>query len=102
MKKYYSLFVFGLLVSFGVNAQIADTLTDHMVGTPSFYTWGAVNGYIAGNNSYGDEAIVQWFDEDYGAIGGGTVEGVLILINYKTDAGGSFDVVIYEDVAGDI
>ncbi len=102
MKKIYlsaSLCLAG--VNF-VNAQISDTLVEHFIGaTPNFYTWGPVNGYIGGTNSYGDEAIIQLFDNAYGVLGVGTIEGVLLWVGYKSDAGGSYDVNIWADDAGE-
>ena len=40
-----------LMVSSGASVQ-NDTLTEFFTGTPTFYT--SANGYLAGNNEYGD------------------------------------------------
>jgi len=102
MKKTL-LAISALLVSALTMAQV-DTLTTHFVGNPTIYVPDQVNpqdsGYISGNNAYGDLAKFQLFDATYGVAGGGTVTGVLLGIGVKTDAGGSFQVGIWSDNAG--
>ncbi len=96
MKKLYFLAA-TLMVSLGASAQ-NDTLTEFFTGTPTVY--GTAGGYLAGNNEYGDLAKMQLFDATYGAPAGGSINGVLLWAPIKADAGGSFDVVIYDNNAG--
>ena len=97
MKKLYFLAA-TLIMSLGAFAQ-ADTLTEFFTGTPTIY--GTGDGYLAGNNQYGDLAKMQLFDATYGAPASGTVDAVLLWAPVKSDAGGSFDVVIYDNTAGE-
>lgn len=102
MKKSL-LAISALFVSALTMAQV-DTLTSHFVGNPTLYVPDQVNpqdsGYISGNNAYGDLAKFQLFDATYGVAGGGSVTGVLLGIGVKADAGGSFQVGIWSDNAG--
>ncbi len=81
-----------------------DTLTSHFVGNPTLYIPDAVqpadSGYISGNNAYGDLAKMQLFDATYGVVGGGTISKVLLGLPVKMDGGGSFQIAIWGDNAG--
>jgi hypothetical protein len=101
MKKIYFL-VACAFVTLSATAQMNDTITAHIAGTPTFYTWGAGNGYVTGNNTYGDKAIVQLFDNTHGVVTGGTgtINGVFLWVARKADAGGSYTVNIWSDNAG--
>lgn len=98
MKKVYLMLVFGMLVTFGTQAQEStsrksspsgvirtqllsvkpdatqrdascDTLRFPMGGTITYYTIDAPDvGYVTGNNSYGDKAKVEY----YTAVGNGS------------------------------
>lgn len=102
MKKLYSL-VAGLVLAGSLHAQV-DTLTSHFVGNPALYVPDAVmpldSGWISGSNAYGDLAKMQLFDAEYGVTDGGTITGVLLSVPVKIDAGGSFQVAIWGDNAG--
>jgi len=98
MKK---LLLSGLaILSFSaINAQV-DTLTEFFTGTPTVY--GADNsGYVSGNNGYGDLAKMQLFDGTYGVSGQGTITNVLLWVPIMSTAGGTFDVKIWENTAGE-
>lgn len=97
MKKLYFLAA-TLCLSLGASAQ-NDTLTEFFTGTATVYGTNG-GGYVSGNNEYGDLAKMQLFDSTYGAPALGTIDGVLLWAPVKADAGGSFDVVIYDNNAG--
>lgn len=92
MKKLYFLAV-SLLLGAGAIAQT--TVTSHFEGAltdPSdaqvgYYTWGPGNGYVSGTNTYGDKAILQLFDSNYGVSGAGTIDNVKLHISAIDDAG---------------
>jgi len=112
MKKIY-LIAAGLFLGFGVNAQTATrVLTSHFEGaltnpaSPkiSLVTFGA-NGYVSGTNSYGDKAVVQLFDANYGVstVPGGTINSIKILVGRKTVAAagsGSVKIGVWENNGG--
>lgn len=102
MKKTL-LAISALLVSTLSIAQV-DTLTTHFVGSPTTYIVDAAapldSGYVSGNNAYGDLTKMQLFDGTYGVAGGGTITGVLLGVSLKSDAGGSFQVGVWSDNAG--
>lgn len=102
MKKTL-LAVGAAFIGFASIAQV-DTLTSHFAGNPALYVPDAVNpqdsGYVTGNNAYGDLAKMQLFDATYGVTSGGTITGVLLGVPVKNDAGGSFQVAIWGDNAG--
>lgn len=102
MKK--TLLAFGaLVISASSMAQVIDTLTSHFNGNPTMYVPDAVapldSGIISGNNAYGDLAKMQLFDPAYG-VAGGTITSVLLAVGDKVDMGGSFQVAIWGDNAG--
>lgn len=82
-----------------INAQV-DTLTEWFTGTPTVYSAGAGNGYVFGNNTYGDKGKFQRFDASNGISGTGTLTGALVWVSQKSDAGGSFDVTVYDFTGG--
>jgi hypothetical protein len=88
---------------FSVSAQV-DTLTSHFIGNPTVYVPDQVNpqdsGYVSGTNAYGDLAKMQLFDATYGVTSGGTITAVLLGLPIKVDNGGSFQVAIWGDNAG--
>lgn len=102
MKKTL-LAVGAAFIGFASIAQV-DTLTSHFTGNPTLYVPDAVNpqdsGYVTGNNAFGDLAKMQLFDGTYGVTSGGTITGVLLGVPVKNDAGGSFQVAIWGDNAG--
>ena len=99
MKKLYFLAV-SLLLGAGAIAQT--TVTSHFEGALAdlqnpqvgIYTWGPGNGYVSGTNTYGDKAIVQLFDSNYGVSGAGTVDNVKLHINAIADAGNGTMVTV--------
>lgn len=98
MKK---LLLSGLaILSFSaINAQV-DTLTEFFTGTPTVY--GADNsGYVSGNNGYDDEAKMQLFDASHGVSSAGTITNILMWVPIIENAGGTFDVKIWENTAGE-
>lgn len=108
MKKVY-LLALGLMTSVGLMAQTSSiTLTDHFSGSlanpsaPSIglFTWGTGNGYVSGTNTFGDKAIVQKFDSIYGVDYNGTIDSVKVMIPFKSDGGGEFQVAVWEDNNG--
>jgi len=102
MKKSL-LAITALMLGSLTYAQV-DTLTSHFVGAPTIYVPDQVNpqdsGYISGNNAYGDLAKFQLFDGTFGVAGGGTITSVLLGVAIKLDGGGSFQVGIWSDNAG--
>lgn len=113
MKKiYFSLLA--AVAAFGLNAQIeTNIITNHFedaVSDPSpanwnigTYTWNGGNGYVSGNNAFGDLAVLQLFDADYGVTGEGTINNVKILISRKTVSGtnaGSVEIGVWENNNG--
>ncbi len=82
-----------------INAQV-DTLTEWFTGTPTVYTAGPGNGYVFGTNIYGDKGKFQRFDNSNGLTGTGTLTGALVWVASKNDAGGTFDVTVYDFAGG--
>lgn len=101
MKKLYFLAV-SLLLGTGAIAQT--TVTSHFEGATSdanpqnwqigTYTWGPGNGYVSGTNTYGDKAILQLFDSNYGVSGAGTITNVKLQVAQKDDSGNGTLVTI--------
>jgi hypothetical protein len=79
-------------------------LTDIQNPKIAVYSWGTggANGFVAGNNTYGDIASVQLFDYSTGIVGPGTVSNLKVWIPIKTDNGGSINLRIYANNAGAI
>jgi len=102
MKKLYFAILSIAFVSASASAQVNDTIYSHIAGTLAYYTWNGGNGYATGNNSYGDKAIVQLFDNTHGVTlgGAGTINGVLLFVASKDNAGGTYTVNIWSDNAG--
>ena len=108
MKKLYFLAV-SLLMGAGAIAQT--TVTSHFEGAFAdpqnpqigIYTWGPGNGYVSGTNTYGDKAILQLFDSNYGVSGAGTIDNVKIHIASKDDGGNGtlVTVGIWENNSGE-
>ncbi len=90
--------ILALTVSTSLNAQV-DTLNEFFTGTMTAYTTTA-GGYVSGSNEYGDVAKMQLFDATHGVTAGGTITSVLLAMPFKADAGGSYTVAIWGDVAG--
>lgn len=86
-----------------INAQV-DTLTEFFTGTFNLYGLDselpADSGYVSGNNMYGDLAKMQLFDATHGVTDGGTITGVVLCVPVKVDAGGTFQVAIWDNNAG--
>ena len=95
--KRILLSLVAICAAINVNAQ-ADTLTEFFTGTPALYAAG--EGYVCGNNNYGDLAKYQRFDASTGITGAGTITGVLVWVGAKTDAGGSFEVNVVDFAGG--
>lgn len=103
MKKLLlSLSVFA--ATFAANAQM-DTLSAHCTSTQIYS--GLIDqvapidtGFYAGTNAYGDLAKMQLFDGTHGVTNGGTIKGVAFLTVAKVDGGGSIQVSIWADNAG--
>ena len=93
--------VLALTISTNLSAQV-DTISNFFTGTLALYGVGPLpdDGYIAGNNTYDDKAKMMLFDDSHGVDAVGTIEGVLLAITNKKDAGGSFQVAIWDDVNG--
>jgi|GEM_PF-1224713 len=93
-----------LLVTHGLSfATIAqkDTLTEIFPGVNyRIYVGSDQVGFVTGNNSFGDKAKLQKFDESYGVSSTGVIDGLAMAIPVKIDGGGSFDIAIWEDVNG--
>lgn len=98
MKKLL-LSIVALSTAATLNAQV-DTLTEFFTGTPVLYN-ADNSGYVAGNNGYGDLAKMQLFDAAHGVTGAGTISNVLLWVPIKSTAGGSFDVKIWANTAGE-
>ena len=107
MKKFLlSLFVASSAV---VSAQT--TLTSHFEGAlinpadPAVgtFSWTGGDGYVSGSNNFGDEGIVQLFDNNYGVSGEGVINSVKVHIAHK-DQGvnptGTFSIGVWENNAG--
>lgn len=114
MKKIY-LIAAGLFIGFGAMSQtVTKTLTTHFEGALAnpqapqigIYTWGPGNGYVSGNNAYGDKAIVQLFDGTYGKVGtgAGTINSVKVHVARKvnTTTTGKIKVGVWENNGGEI
>lgn len=93
--------ILALTVSTSLNAQI-DTLNEFFTGTLNAYGVSPASGggIISGTNGYGDLAKMQLFDATHGVTAGGTITSVLLAMPFKYDAGGSYTVAIWGDVAG--
>jgi hypothetical protein len=110
MKKTLLSLAFGALAMMSTTAQTTLTqhfdwaLTDLQNPQISVYSWGTggANGYVSGNNTFGDLASVQLFDYSTGIVGPGTVSNVKVWIPVKIDNGGSIDVRLYANNAGAI
>src|SRR5258706_6640478 len=74
MKKIYTTILL-VIISFALRAQVNDTLTIHFQGIPTFYSSG--QGFVAGQNEYGDKAKLQLFDANYGVTGPGIIPAIL-------------------------
>ena len=93
----FILLFFSSLVSRAQN----DTLTDIFPGSNyHIYMGQGQQGYISGNNIFGDKAKLQRFDESYGVSSSGKINGLALAIPIKNDVGGFIDVAIWEDVNG--
>ena len=100
MKKLVLSFA-AVCMAVSLNAQ--DTLTEYLstqVTGAGVYSAGAPDGYVHGNNSYGDKAKYQRFDAAHGLTGSGTITGCLLWVGYKSDAGGSFNVTVRDFTGG--
>lgn len=103
MKKIYFLAA-SLMMSAGVMAQTTSIITNHFEGAidnanpansnVGVYSWQGGNGYVAGTNSFGDKAVLQLFDSNYGITGSGTVDKLAVMINSKNDAGDGTEVSV--------
>jgi hypothetical protein len=110
MKKTLLSLAFGALAIMSSTAQT--TLTQHFgwaladLQNPqiAIYSWGTggADGFVAGNNTFGDLGSVQLFDYSTGIVGPGTVSNVKVWIPVKTDNGGSINVRLYANNAGAI
>lgn len=99
---------------FTMNAQMeTNVITNHFedaVSDPNpqnwdigVYQWNGGNGYVTGNNAFGDLAILQLFDADYGVTGQGTINSVKICINNKTVSAsnaGTVEIGVWENNSG--
>jgi hypothetical protein len=107
MKKLYFLAV-SLLIGGASIAQTVLTnhfswaLTDPANPQIAVYSWGTggADGFVSGNNTYGDLASVQLFNSATGVTGAGTVSKAYVWIPIKNDAGGSINVNVYANNAG--
>ncbi|MGJ8660990.1 MAG: T9SS type A sorting domain-containing protein [Bacteroidota bacterium] len=104
MKKILLTVTTILAVGF-VNGQ-NDTLSAHCtVATLSTGLLDATapidSGFVAGNNVYGDVAKMRLFDPAHEVTSGGTITGLAFYTLTKTDMGGSIQVAIWSDVAGE-
>ena len=90
-----------LSITTKVSAQV-DTLNEFFTGSLGIYGVGPMpdDGYIAGNNTYGDKAKMMLFDDQYGVYSTGKIDGVLVGIERKVNAGGNFSVAIWADNNG--
>src|SRR5690606_34534711 len=70
----------------------------------AYYSWQEGNGYVSGNNAYGDLGAVQKFDASYGVNGTGTIDAVKMYIPYKSNTSGSgtITVGVWEDNGGNL
>lgn len=99
MKKLYFLAV-SLLLGAGAIAQT--TVTSHFEGALAdpqdpqigILQWQGGAGYVSGSNDYGDQAILQLFDSNYGVSGAGTVDNLKLHIAQKDDAGDNTMVTV--------
>lgn len=96
MKKL--LLSLGLVSAMAVNAQM-DTIANHFSFGPTLYGSGG-SGYVSGNNDYGDTTKMQLFDANHGITGAGTITNVLLAMPVKNDNGGSFQVKLWANNAG--
>ncbi len=89
-----------LLLSLSLNAQYYDTLANHFSGLTLIRSAG--QGYISGNNDYGDKAKMQLFDASSGVYGPGQIIGILIAapIKYRTFPATSVVLAIRENNNG--
>ncbi len=94
------LLAIGVLISLSLNAQFFDTLANHFSGLTLIPSAG--QGYISGNNDYGDKAKMQLFDASYGVYGPGQITNILIAapIKYRTFPAASVVLAIRENNNG--
>lgn len=107
MKKILlSLFVGSSAI---INAQT--TLTSHFEGALTnptdpavgYFSWTDGDGYVSGSNNFGDEGIVQLFDNNYGVSGEGVINSVKVHIALKNQGAnptGTFSIGVWENNAG--
>lgn len=109
MRKIY-LLVASVFVGASVFGQtVTTTITSHFEGALTnppqigYYTWTpATDGYVSGNNTYGDKSVVQLFDANSGVTNSGTIDGVKVFIAHKANAGGSITVGVWENNNGNV
>ncbi len=103
MKKI--LLSLSLLLTAGAASAQVDTLSEFFTGSLAVYQVDVAapvdSGYISGTNVYGDLAKLQRFDPSHGVTATGDITSILLALPIKVDAGGSFQVGIFPDNAGE-